>query len=427
MPINNSPFRPYSKTRGERGQAIILIVFGILGLFGMAALAIDGGNAYVDQHRAQTAADAAALTGAITRIEGGNWRTAALESALANGYDNNGITNTVELNTPPIRGPYQGNSEYIQVIITSHVRTYFGPVIGLRQITTVAEAVSQSKPAVLGEMFDGYAIVSLAPHSDCDKKRSFVIHGEATIALEGGGVFVNSDNRECAFISYGNGSVRIRDDSPFTIVGGASIQKPRLLTPFPPRVGAVPMTYPPPFQMPKVVCNKLAEIIEIDEETMAMTMSSGTWDEDFPPEGATSVSLQEGPYCIGGDVLVDDGQSLGGDNVTLFIDGEAKFSGAADVRLSAPRGGPLAGLLIYLPLGNRKRLTLNGSINSEFQGTILAPSADVHLNGNESQRGFHSQIIGYYIDVDGTDNIIIKYVDEQNYDAFKMPEVILSQ
>ncbi len=40
---------------------------------------------------------------------------------------------------------------------------------------------------------------------------------------------------------------------------------------------------------------------------------------------------------------------------------------------------------------------------------------------------YHSQIIGYYVEVDGNDNIYIKYKDEQNYDALKMPEVLLIQ
>jgi hypothetical protein len=29
--------------------------------------------------------------------------------------------------------------------------------------------------------------------------------------------------------------------------------------------------------------------------------------------------------------------------------------------------------------------------------------------------------------VDGQDNIVINYKDDQNYDAYKMPEVLLSQ
>ncbi|MBI3151447.1 MAG: hypothetical protein HYZ21_04905, partial [Chloroflexi bacterium] len=77
--------------KSEQGQAMILIVFSIIGLIGMTALAIDGGNAYVDSRRAETAASAAALAAATTRIEGGDWRAAALATARDNGYNNDGI------------------------------------------------------------------------------------------------------------------------------------------------------------------------------------------------------------------------------------------------------------------------------------------------------------------------------------------------
>src|SRR5258706_855071 len=103
----------------ERRQALILIVFSIIGLIGMSALAIDGGNAYLERRKTQNAADSAELAGAIARIEGNNWRAVALASAKSNGYDNNGTTNTVELNTPPTSGQYVDNPEYIQVIVTS--------------------------------------------------------------------------------------------------------------------------------------------------------------------------------------------------------------------------------------------------------------------------------------------------------------------
>jgi hypothetical protein len=404
----------------ERGQAIILIIFSILGLFGMAALVIDGGNAYLERRKAQTAADAAALTAAITRIEGGDWREAALASGKSNGYDNNGTTNTIELNTPPIDGPYSDNPEYIQVIVTSYLDTYFGSVIGVPQIKVVAHSISQSKPAVYGQMFTGYALVSLAPHSECDKRRSFLIHGEATIRLWGGGLFVNSDNPDCAVIQYGSGSVRVVDDSPVTIVGGASIQKPQLMTPFPPQTGAVPIPYPPPIQMPKVGCG--SKIAKVDEETMIM--SPGNWDHDFPPEGVEE--LEAGVYCIGGNVNVVD--RLIGSNVILVVEhGSVRFNSQATIQLEAPNAGPLKGLLLYMPLKNNSRLVLNGNPDSVFRGTILAPAADLHLNGNDSEFGFHSQIIAYYIEVAGQSDTLIRYLDEQNFDAFKMPEVLLIQ
>lgn len=402
---------------------MILIVFSIIGLVGASALAIDGTRAFIDSRRADAAASAAALTGALTRIEGGNWRAAALAAAAANGYDNNGITNTVELNTPPLSGPYAGDSEYIEVILTSRMQTYFGVVVGVPTITSVAQVVSQSKPSELGEMFPGYALVSLAPHSECERRRGFWVHGEATLTLVGGGLFVNSDNPKCAFMSFGSGSIRILDSSRITVVGGADVKKPQLITPYPFETGTAPIPYPPPYKLPVITCG--SKIAKVDEDTGEMT--SGNWDEGiFPPPGVTV--LGGGAYCLQDDFVVAAGQVLQGNGVIIVMEaGNIRINGHAEIDLSAPKSGQNAGLLIYMPIDNAGLINLNGSDTSKYQGTILAPRADLRLNGMDSMRGaaYHSQIIAYYIEVDGTDNLEINYKDEQNYDTLSMPEVIL--
>jgi hypothetical protein len=221
----------------------------------------------------------------------------------------------------------------------------------------------------------------------------------------------------------GSGSVRIADESPLSIVGGASIQKPALHTPYPPQTGAIPMAYPPAIQMPKVGCgNQMATIIGED----GSRMTPGNWEEDFPPDGVTH--LESGVYCINGDFIVGDGEVLIGDGVILKVEnGVVKLSSRSKVKLTAPDNGSNAGLLLYMPLNNNKRLSLNGGSESSFKGPIFAPGAEIHLNGLESPRGFHSQIIGYTIEVDGTDVIYITYADDDNYDAYRMPEVLLSQ
>lgn len=422
--MKNLLFRLINYKKGERGQAIIIIVFSIIGIVGISSLAIDGGNALIDRRRTETAASAAALAGAVTRIKGGDWRAAALAAARTNGYDNNGITNTVELNTPPLSGPYAGNSEYIEVIVTSHLQTYFGSVVGVPQITSVSNVVSRTKPATYGQMFDGYAVISLAPHSTCDKKRSFWIHTEATISLTGGGIFVNSDNPDCAFMQLGSGSIRVQDTSPITVVGGADIQKPKLISPGEVQTGAVPISYPPAFQMPRVGCG--SKIAEVDVVTGSMTPGNYEEPGDFPPEGVHN--LEGGVYCISGDVVIGGGTRLNGNGVLLIVErGEVRISSDAEVQLTAPKNGNGADLLIYMPIDNHSRIAINGNANSSYRGTILAPSADIRLNGPDSRYGLHSQIIGYYIEVDGQKNIVIKYKDEDNYDAYNMPEVILSQ
>lgn len=411
-----------TKRPSESGQAIVFVVLAIVGLLSASALAIDGTSAYIDSRRADTAASAAALTAALTRIEGGNWRAAALATAAANGYDNNGETNIVELNTPPIAGPYAGNSEYIEVIITSRMPTYFARLVGVPTITSVANVVSQSKPSQMGEMFPGYALVSLAPKSKCDKNIAFWVHSEATLSLVGGGLFVNSSNPKCAFISFGSGSIRSLDGGRITVVGGADIQKPKLITPYPIETGMAPIPYPLPYQLPKGGCG--TKIATFDEETM--TVTSGTWEDGvFPPEGVSE--LGSGVYCLQDDFIIKG--ALEGNNITIIMEGgNFKVDGAnAEIDLSAPHAGGFAGLLIYMPPDNHGIIQLNGSDTSKFVGTILAPSGDVRIKGMNNIKGaaYHSQIIGYYVEVDGIDVVEVNYKDEQNWDTLSMPEVVL--
>lgn len=404
--------------RFEHGQALIIIALAIVGIVGMIALVVDGGNAFQDRRRAQNAADAAALASAYTRIKGGDWVGAALAAAAENGYDNNGVNNVVVLYSPPKDGPHAGDIEYVQIIITSHLKTYFARVVGTHEITNTVEATARTKSAEIRPLLKGVAVASLAPASNCANKLSFWVHGEATLDITGGGVFVNSNNTSCALVQQGNGSIRISDGYDINIVGNASIQKTRLFTPEV-TVGASPIGYPPPFFMPKVGCNKEAEVLPD-----GISMSPGSWGGDFPPPGV--IYLSSGVYCLGDGMHVTG--HLEGHNVIFKVnEGEVRFSSGADIVLDAPNAGVNAGLLIYLPMDNRSRVVLNGGAGSNIQGTILAPASPILIKGMDSKTGFHSQIIGYTIEADGTSNVVIVYKEEQNYQSLTMPEIQLSE
>ncbi|HUE98860.1 MAG TPA: pilus assembly protein TadG-related protein [Anaerolineales bacterium] len=402
----------------ERGQALIVIALALVGITGLVGLVIDGGNAFQDRQKAQNAADAAALASAFTRIKGGDMVGAALASAAENGYNNDGVNNVVVLYSPPRDGPYAGNIEYIQIIITSHVNTYFARVIGRQQIVNTVEATARTKSAEIKPLLNGRAVVSLAPESNCMNRLSFWVHGEATLDITGGGIFVNSDNPTCALVEQGNGSLRVEEGYTIDIVGGASIQKLRLITPEV-TVGAGPINYPPPFFMPKVGCSKEAEILED-----GTTMSSGSWGDIFPPPGVTR--LEGGVYCLGNGMHITG--NLEGHNVIFRVDrGEVRFNSNADIILDAPNSGVNAGLLLYLPMDNRSKVVLNGGPGSVIKGTILAPAAPILIKGMDSKRGFHSQIIGYTIEADGTSNVVIVYNPEQNFQSLSMPEIEFSE
>jgi Putative Flp pilus-assembly TadE/G-like len=401
----------------KRGQALIVIALALVGIVGMVGLVVDGGNVFFDRRGAQNAADSAALASGLSRINGEDWITAALSAAAVNGYNNDGVTNLVNVYNPPKDGPHAGNNEYLQVIITSHVDTYFARVVGRDRITNIVEAVTRIKPAEIKELMNGNAVVSLAPTSDCNNNKSFWVHGEATLDITGGGIFVNSNNTDCALFTNGSGSIRIRDQHTINVVGGASIQKPQLLTPSV-TVGASPVGYPPPFFLPKFGCAKEAMVSED-----GTSMSAGAWGDEFPPEGVTH--LGAGVYCLGNGIHING--ALEGNNVVFKVDrGEVRFS-SADIVLNAPNSGNNAGLLIFLPMDNRSKVVLNGGPGSAIKGTILAPASPIIIKGMDSPRGFHSQIIGYTVEADGNSNVVIVYNDEQNWDSMSQPELQLSE
>jgi hypothetical protein len=399
----------------ERGQALILIVFAIGALFGITGLAIDGGSLYSDRRRAQNAADAAALAGALARINGESWVDTTYQVATNNGFKNDGKRALVEVHSPPISGTYKGNIEYIQVRITSIVRTPFASVVGMHNMSNVVEAVARSKPAEYKPMFDGAAVVSLTKTSDCNNNKSFWVHAEQTLSIYDAGVFINSYNPDCALIQQANGSIRIHGDYPIQVVGGWQISKPSLLTPYPPiRVAGV--QYPPPFYMPEVVCSQDATISED-----LTTMTPGNWGDQFPPQGVTN--LQSGVYCLSGNFNMGSGSLTGNDVLFLMGNGQMHISGGVHLDLKGMQSGKLKGLLVYQPMTNQHPVVLNASGDSTFVGTVLAPGAQILIKGNDSPEGFHSQMVGYSIEANGNSNVIIRYSDSENYDALHWPEV----
>jgi hypothetical protein len=404
--------------RFERGQALIVIALALVGLMGMAGLVIDGGNAFQDRQRAQNAVDAAALASARARIRGEDMVGTALAIAAQNGYNNDGVTNIVSLYTPPKDGPYEGNIEYIQVILRSTVPTYLMRVIGRYQIVNEVQATARTTIPVVGPLIDGNAVVSLAPGSNCFNQLAFWVHGEATLDITGGGVFVNSNNQDCALVQQGNGSIRVAGNYGIKVVGKPNVQKWHLFTPtITPDAARIP--YPPPFLMPDIGCGGDAEVSED-----GTTMSPGKWGDEFPPPGVTK--LGGGVYCLNNGMHVTG--HLEGHNVLFFVRrGEVRFSSGADILLDARNTGDNAGLLIYLPMENRSRVVLNGGPGSDIQGTILAPASRILIKGMDSKRGFHSQIIGYIIEADGTSNVVINYRPEQNFQSLNMPEIQLAE
>jgi hypothetical protein len=417
--------------QSERGQALILIVFAIIGLIGMTALAVDGGNAYADRRHAQNAADTAALAGGRAIIRGEPWKPAALAIAGQNGYtdtDASLVSTSTTFNVEAYScseagsdvdcGIYDGDAEYIQVKITSTVDTFFAPIVGIETVTNVVQAIAHVVPGDYVQMFDGHALVGLAP-GECS---AVTYDGTANTTVTGGGIYVNSSCQPDAFDNQSS-SAQLSAPSLCTVGGidanGAGINIPTQTE------GCASVGFPPEgMAMPNPSCGSATAT------QSGGSMSPGNYSGNFPPAGVTF--LESGIYCIDGDFRLNAGDTLAGSNVVIVVtDGDVDWAGGAQVNLSAPESGPFAGLLIYIPMGDpidySNTVTVNGNSDSSITGTFLAPASHCKLNGTGGLDEVDGQVICYTMQLSGTTSISVHYNDLQNWDAQEHPVLELAK
>jgi len=443
----------------EKGQALILIVFAIFGLVGLTGLTIDGGNAYSDRRHAQNAADAAVLSAALTKIRAGDWQAAGLARAADNTYDNNGDTNIVQVVSPPISGKYVGNPDYIQVLIESHVDTYFAGVVGIHEMVNRVQAVSKTKLSDIGPLFDGEAMVALKQTGT-----TFTTCGNPNVIVENSGIFVNSSS-SCAMESKGN--VDLSVDTAYSVVNGSNplCTNGNVNVEGPVVGGAQQVEYPPRIDLPapSIQCNVDGSY---DNNTKTFypghygSISTGNGTFSFAPgnycvdngvdikgDGVAnyvSFRLDSGAFDVKGDFTADHmvvyttgtsgGMHFNGNadivatNSTFYMEsGDLTWNGNASVTMTAPTTGPNANMLIYLPYGNNATLKINGNAGSLLQGTILAVSSHIQVTGNSDTSSIKSQIIGYTVEACGNGDLTINYDPGDNYQQQEPAKIELTE
>ena len=436
------------KIIGERGQALILIAFAAIALFAITGLAIDGSNKFSDRRHAQNAADTAALSGALARANtltdnpglsdsevcpNGSpgtlcqaITTAALGIASNNGYDNNLVSNEVKVytcNHPDSDcGPYAGNKNYVKVIITSYVNTFFMRVLGTDRTQNIVEAVALSGKG--GSIANGASVVSMDPHPNCGNG-SFNVGGNGEIHLTGGGMFVNS-SASCGYSQTSCSVILTANPSGIGISSAGS-----------------PIEQSCDIDLP---ANETAQQIMVPDEIIypekppecGMTaptpsnLGGGKWRiypgyyTDFPQAGlignGQDIELQSGVYCVDGDVHWSGSTfaSLDGlSGVTIYItEGhDFRFNINSPIKLDASNSGDYQGYLIVLE-GNQNShpsCVINGGSYLDINGTIFAPYCDITVNGdNSTQSLFNAQIIGWDVKLNGGNVITITYDPDDN-------------
>ncbi len=392
---------------------------------------------------AQNIPDAATTTFCLDIID------VAWDRADDNGYDGL-MSNNVDVYSPPISGPYAGDHNYVQVIITSYVNTFFARVIGINQTHNTVEAVALAKKG--GILGDGAMLIAYDPNPTCggglgSGGGSVDVSGSSTVNLNGGGIFLNSQVHcgyagNCPDLTITGGS--INSAAP---VGVDNIDQDSCGLAAPENLGQDPVVIPDDIEFP-------AEPPECGMTPATPTYlgvntsdNKGEWliypgyYTQFPNGLLVSnkqhIFMSSGVYCIdpGGpshdfdlswspvdfvelngstDPIKNKYQVHNPDGVTLYIKSGGGFTFNANnpTKLDASTTGDYQGYLIILQ-GNQSSIetcSITGGADIDINGMIFAPYCKITVNGgSDSTATINAQLIGWHLVINGNNTIQFNY------------------
>jgi hypothetical protein len=210
--------------RETQGTTIVLVALAFTALIGFVALGVETGLWYAIKRQDQSAADAAALSGAYERAAGQSYSdicTLAKRDATANGFPFQSYTcpssspacsspssGQMCANNPPVSGSSVGDDKAVEVILSRQPGVYFASLF-IPNVTITSRSVAKVN-------LPGYTCdLSLA-----NTGTGITVHGSATLNLTGCGLAANSSS--ASSISFGGGNNDILNASWFQTVGNYS-------------------------------------------------------------------------------------------------------------------------------------------------------------------------------------------------------------
>ncbi|HJQ60283.1 MAG TPA: pilus assembly protein TadG-related protein [Vineibacter sp.] len=133
--------------RASDGGTLTLVGLAVPLIVGGLAMAIDTGIWYLEKRKTQQIADGASL-GAMRTLKSGGTLTTARQVALADAQRNGYAVvagSTFQVNSPPVSGPYAGQTNAVEVMVTRGLPTFFS-----RYFLTNSQSVSARSVSYTG-------------------------------------------------------------------------------------------------------------------------------------------------------------------------------------------------------------------------------------------------------------------------------------
>lgn len=367
------------RINSEAGQALLLMALSMVILCGFTGLGIDMGYLRYMKRQMQAAADSAALAGAA-EVGYGDVTSAADADAANNGFTNGVNGAAITVYNPPTSGPNQGNTKYVEVLLSQQQPTFFMKLLGVN-----SKMVSTRSVAYSG--ISGACIYSLDP----SETSAFVVNGNANLSTQCG-ILDNSNDPKAALVTNGGGCLSAKyigvvgqfktnsscPPSPTPVNGVAAFSDP-LAYLAPPTVGScdhtsTSLTGGTTTLYPGVYCSGLS-------------ISGGSTDITFSP----------GTYIInGGGISISGGANVHANGVTFYLTAPSvssfkgvSITGGSNSQLVAPTSGQYASILFFqdrsIPVGSSGAdSNIAGGSGTAIEGTLYFPTTNLTYAGNSA-------------------------------------------
>lgn len=384
--------RCWRALRDESGQTLLLFTILLPVLCGFAALAIDIGILRYQKEQLQSAADAAAIAGALEISYCGGtsncavMQAAALQSMSENGYSNvtlntqctgtNSATGiTLTLNNGPCElgstanDPNYGSTSSVEAVVAKEEPTYFGRILGIKQtlLSARAEATQGDSPYCI------YVAAQPAGSPQLNLSQAVNINSGGHLTASCG--LMDDSNSTTALLADNGAHVQTTENS---VVGGVLLNgngnsvhvdpTPTTNAPALPD----PLSYLKPPNNPGG-CTSLTN-------GKGGSISSGCY-SGININSGNSLTLGPGVYYLTGGINVGSGASISGTGVTLyFASGALQMNSGSNLNLVAPTTGPYAGIAYYQDPADTTQIIYDGGSKSALQGALYAPDAQLVIN-----------------------------------------------
>lgn len=448
-PLKNHRWFHYVKVQ-RKGTILVITAVVLVALVGLLGLVIDAGLLMTAHRRAQNAADAGATAAAMDMLKGSSAATAIGTAATFVQQHNDLADATLTTNIPPQSGAHQGNSHFVEVIVSSPVQTYFIQVLG----TAASRTVTARSVAGWERVAVSAGVIALdanaRPGLRLTGNGSLKVNGAVIVNSNGGGLnedgqSIDNGNSGTAITTSGNGMLYARDVQS---VGGVSdLAKIKNFvagnSESPLHTGIVAQSdpyqfLPPPTTATGAVATDYGSVNLSGNSSV--TLSPGVY-SSISVSANVDVTFNPGIYIIAGGGLTMSGNStLTGSNVMIYNTGsdynvntglpdsgdgtnpppatgnptfgQLSISGNALLNVTpyANPSSPFDGLVFYQRRHNTQPLKLAGNGSSDvMEGTVYAKWADLDLSGNGT---FNSQFVVRTLELTGNGTLTLDITNQ---------------